>query len=141
MPRDCGECTACCYFMNINEVNSPVNEKCQHCNDGCTIYDSRPTACAEFKCLWLGQEQMPNSLRPDKVNVMFELPFNCNTYIGYTNVTDWDTPEVRVLISKINQAGNAVVIKDKDNNKIYSLAPGQTREDMHNDINNAIRSL
>jgi len=138
--RTCGECTACCYFLEIHETNSPVNELCSKCDNGCTIYNDRPTACNSFQCLWLSQEQIPDSLRPDKCGILFELPYMCSTYIGYTNSDNWDTDEIRTLIGKINLSGHSVVVKDKSGNKTFSLTEGQTREQMHDDINNSVRA-
>jgi len=139
--RECGECTVCCLALEIPEMNSPVNEFCKNCTDsGCSIYKERPIACSSFNCLWIEQEQIPESLRPDKCHVMFELPYMCSVYIGYeTKVDAHKEPNVLAMIQKINEAGHSVVIKCVDGNKIFSLTAGQTKEEMHNDINNSIR--
>jgi hypothetical protein len=144
--RDCGTCTLCCLFPEIAEYNSPINEYCKNCvpNKGCLIYNNRPHECSSFSCLWQQQPQVPESLRPDKCGIMFELPYGCSTYIGYVvpeKPEAWKHNNVRLLISKINDAGDNVIIKHVDGNKSYVLAEGKTKEDANNDINNFLRSL
>ena len=141
--RECGNCTLCCYILDVPEYNSPVNEYCKHCiiNKGCGIYAERGTDCRTFECLWLTQEQIPEILRPDKSHVVFELPANCSTYIAYVDPAYPDSykdNEVLALIDKINEAGHSVIIKCADGNKLYSLAPGQTRKEMHEELNKSI---
>jgi Fe-S-cluster containining protein len=56
--RKCGNCTACCVWLGIEELKKHTAEKCKHLrgpahtNKRCSIYASRPTACSEYKCLW-----------------------------------------------------------------------------------------
>lgn len=78
--NSCGECTACCHRLPIPEVTwmgptgKPLNTMCDKNCNGCTIYDSRPKVCADFKCLWLiinsVNNSLPVDLRPDQCGVM-----------------------------------------------------------------------
>ena len=54
--RRCGDCSLCCKLFEIEELNKPKDKWCQHCRPakgGCSIYEQRPQACAEFICSWL----------------------------------------------------------------------------------------
>lgn len=51
----CGGCTMCCKIMGVTELNKPANSWCTKCTKGvgCSVYETRPTSCVEFKCVWL----------------------------------------------------------------------------------------
>jgi Fe-S-cluster containining protein len=71
--RSCGECTLCCSIQNIEELNKPEGVKCRHCNNGCTIYEDRPTVCREFNCLWKFRKlfkDKKNRRRPDRLGAL-----------------------------------------------------------------------
>ncbi len=57
--RQCGECNLCCKVLRVVDplvnFDKPANVWCPHVElgKGCTIYDTRPKPCQEFKCLWL----------------------------------------------------------------------------------------
>ncbi len=63
--RTCGSCTACCKTHMVQELGKPVGTWCTHCDrgKGCTIYETRPTGCKDFACLWLlgvdGEDHLP----------------------------------------------------------------------------------
>lgn len=65
--RECGDCTACCTALRIDELNAPAYTPCQHLGDkGCSIYEDRPHhPCRVFTCAWL-QGHMGEDERPDK---------------------------------------------------------------------------
>ena len=68
--RKCGNCTECCTHIGIAETNSPPGVPCKHiCKQGCGIYENRPQACADVKCLWLNGEFSVND-RPDKTKMV-----------------------------------------------------------------------
>jgi len=70
--RTCGECTACCTILAVEEIGKALNEPCRHlCGTGCAVYEARPTACRTFNCLWLwsGKDEAE---RPDRSGVMLE---------------------------------------------------------------------
>ena len=71
MARQCGECDACCTIMSVTEINKPNNVKCQHCSNGCLIYNNRPIGCATWSCSWLLGLVPGEENRPDKLGVMF----------------------------------------------------------------------
>lgn len=67
--RTCGECTLCCKLERITELNKPRDRYCDFClvGVGCNVYQKRPNSCRTFKCWWLSDPEVPDSLRPDKV--------------------------------------------------------------------------
>jgi hypothetical protein len=71
--RRCGECTACCTFMRVDELRKPAKTPCPNCTGaGCSIYDSRPLTCRGWSCeWWLGNLGLTDTQRPDKLGLMF----------------------------------------------------------------------
>lgn len=72
--RSCGECTACCTVLAVNELQKPMRWVCRHVAcDGCQIYEARPAGCREFNCLWLrgaiGGDELQ---RPDRLGILFD---------------------------------------------------------------------
>jgi hypothetical protein len=66
--KSCGDCTACCgpAFLQVEGLFDCFT-RCEHATEnGCGIYESRPTACREFSCLWLGIPEWQAELRPDQ---------------------------------------------------------------------------
>jgi Fe-S-cluster containining protein len=56
--RSCGECSLCCKLPPIDtpELQKQANTWCPHCRPGkggCSDYETRPTLCRNYRCLWL----------------------------------------------------------------------------------------
>src|SRR5660397_172524 len=110
--RQCGECMVCCEYLSINTFNfkKPADTLCQNCveNRGCSIYDTRPSVCRTWHCLWRRHAGLPEELRPDKSKVIFSLkvcfePSHVfeTAYIACMALTDpavFDTPVVSQAI-------------------------------------------
>ena len=140
--RECGECNLCCKVLNIPEYNAPAGTMCEHCTDkGCSIYEERHDICRGFSCLWLSQPQIPESLRPDKSGILFELPAGGMTYIGHLIEEDaLNKPEIQIFIDKIAEAGHPVLIQDtRTNKKMYKLAQNWTKEMVQIDVAKMIK--
>ena len=74
-PRSCGPCTACCTSLAIKDdhLKKAAATPCPHlCADGCSIYTTRPTSCAAFRCAWLDGFG-DDSDRPDLSGAIVEL--------------------------------------------------------------------
>jgi len=73
--RTCGACTLCCKTMLIEALDKPIGQWCVHCDigKGCKTYETRPQACRTFRCGWLQDPSMPDSLRPDRSKVILDL--------------------------------------------------------------------
>lgn len=75
--RSCGECTVCCDFVSIAELDKPARVPCRNIGPeghGCQIYGSaeRPAVCGNFLCSWrrgIGNEDE----RPDKIGAMLSI--------------------------------------------------------------------
>jgi len=51
--RRCGECTACCTVLGVEELEKPAYTPCsQICGAGCQVYKNRPTTCRTYSCAW-----------------------------------------------------------------------------------------
>jgi hypothetical protein len=56
--RSCGTCTLCCRLPEIDLFDKPANAWCSNCveGQGCSIYESRPSVCRDFLCLWMTED-------------------------------------------------------------------------------------
>lgn len=83
--RACGACTACCTVLEIvsepgksttfdtgEDIAKPAGQRCRFlAASGCTIYQSRPVVCREFKCDWLIERKGFNADdKPDEAGVI-----------------------------------------------------------------------
>lgn len=75
--RSCGECSVCCDYVSIDELQKPARTPCRHLSPagyGCAIYESssRPKVCHDFQCAWrrgVGREED----RPDRIGAMVSI--------------------------------------------------------------------
>ncbi len=72
MTKECGDCTLCCKIMSVPELNKPKDTWCSHVvkKGGCGIYETRPHACREFRCLWLKDAGIPADWKPNKAKFL-----------------------------------------------------------------------
>jgi hypothetical protein len=72
--RQCGECTVCCTTLHIDtaEFQKAPGIRCPHLGSvgGCSIYESRPTACRAYNCGWRYLGFLSDTWRPDKSGVL-----------------------------------------------------------------------
>jgi hypothetical protein len=71
--RECGDCTACCFEITIEEpeIAKPPRQACVHCRaDGCAIHAIRPAICRSWFCAWRRIADLPDHLRPDRSGMM-----------------------------------------------------------------------
>lgn len=132
--RECGDCTLCCQVLPVNIAESPAGVLCKHCTkSGCGIYESRWDICKEFKCLWLTNDKMSDNLRPDLIDVIFEVVTD-KIYIGTLNshnVSKWLETDAIGYIKDLNKLGISVIITSFTNlPKIFMLAEGRTQEEV-----------
>lgn len=68
--RSCGDCTACCTVMGVQELGKAPGTSCVHLNQtGCTIYSKRPRSCQEYNCVWRQGHGLEEH-RPDRFGVI-----------------------------------------------------------------------
>ena len=72
--RECGECTACCVELLIDDKDfkKPAEQACVNLMEagGCKIYQQRPSVCQEWYCAWRFMAQLDESWRPDRSGIM-----------------------------------------------------------------------
>lgn len=106
MPN-CGECTVCCTFSVVPELNKKAGEDCINCkNNGCEIYGDHPQSCKDFECAYL-QGGNNIELRPDKCGIMF---FKKNEKIFVGVVVKKVTDLAKGQIESFNKQGYSVVL-------------------------------
>ena len=72
--RECGECTACCVVLLIDDQNfkKPADQACSNLMEqgGCKIYNKRPSVCQDWHCAWRFMAQLDDTWRPDRSGVL-----------------------------------------------------------------------
>lgn len=72
--RRCGDCTACCTIMGVEDYQPEPKKPGVACPDvcsrGCRRYATRPASCRDFACLWV-QGGLPKWMRPDRIGIVF----------------------------------------------------------------------
>ena len=118
MERSCDSCSACCKIPKIEtpEFSKPLGQWCTHCKPGagCTIYETRPQVCRDYRCAWLGADILPDAFRPDRLKVMFSFepsPLKeragklCAVGRPLSGLGDFERPAVRDAIVTLIRAG------------------------------------
>lgn len=110
--RSCGECTLCCTAIAVNDLKKPPGRTCQFvCSHGCSIYEHRPSSCAQFRCWWLNQAALDDPQddildRPDKMGIVL---FPQKTSVGPALVAfpgqcgAFDNPVVREYLNGLSK--------------------------------------
>ena len=72
--RRCGECSACCSVLRVDELAKPAGRDCVHQRGraGCAIHAERPPVCRGYHCLWL-QGGLEDDERPDRTGAVVDL--------------------------------------------------------------------
>ncbi len=72
--RECGECTACCVVLLIDDEHfkKPADKACPNliAKGGCKIYSTRPSVCQGWFCAWRFMGQLGDEWRPDRSGVL-----------------------------------------------------------------------
>lgn len=74
--RSCGTCNLCCKLPSVvldDGSTKELNEWCKNCTpgaNGCAIHETKPKACKDFICTWLGDSGWPEELSPKKTGCM-----------------------------------------------------------------------
>jgi hypothetical protein len=73
--RSCDGCTKCCHGWLEGQAKGHKFYGGRPCfyigKSGCSIYEDRPeTPCKSYKCVWLGEEVLPEWFKPDLINAI-----------------------------------------------------------------------
>jgi hypothetical protein len=77
--RECGTCTKCCEGYLTGEALGHTFFLGKPCHfvaigKGCTVYAKRPKEpCVTYKCGWLTNEDIPEWMKPDAVNIIIDI--------------------------------------------------------------------
>jgi hypothetical protein len=113
MTRDCGSCTKCCEgYLSGVAYGKPfyLSNPCHfiEIGKGCTIYAERPKdPCITFHCQWLANPEIPEWLKPDKINAIITKRTVKDTEIEYWDLCEaGETLRANVLTWLIQYALN-----------------------------------
>lgn len=77
MQRECGECSACCVTLRIEDkqLQKHADTPCVHLRNcgGCGIYAERPEVCRAWQCGWKLMEGLGDQWRPDLSGILIRL--------------------------------------------------------------------
>lgn len=130
--RTCGDCQACCTGMNIAALEKPRQTRCPHqCATGCAIYQTRPTECVEYLCLWR-QGWGDENQRPDKLGAIIDMTDGRGLYevgggrpgghpMRFTMVEQSETPpfDVQHAMNEFLRIGQVVVLSYPDKQIVF----------------------
>lgn len=137
--NNCGECTACCTMLPVAAINKPSNTPCQHlCGRGCSIYENRPTTCAEFECAYLHANNIPKSLRPDKCGIIF-IKRTDRIFSGVL-LSNRKTTEVAKgqIDAFIKQGFSVILMSTKEKKPLLMLAKGHNSDQIMNEYKESL---
>jgi hypothetical protein len=120
-PKTCGECNLCCRLMGVAEIGKKRMHWCEFAikGKGCKIYDIRPTACAQFECMWLWSQRpetptrpFPTSLKPSVCGVVMDSSADGDNLVAHYNdgVSITEPSEVNKFLGRISDT-RAVLVK------------------------------
>jgi hypothetical protein len=65
----------CCTLMGVPALKKAPRQACVHCENGCTIYETRPQECRSFLCNYLIDATVDDSWKPNRCNfIMVQHP-------------------------------------------------------------------
>lgn len=115
--RTCGRCTVCCTVLRVEEIGKAAGETCRYVSrDGCAVYESRPSACRGFRCLWLLGFGVDRH-RPDRSGVLLEAQ---QSRLGETVVVRELAPRATLrdkgahLMRELRRSGLGLYVKHHD---------------------------
>jgi len=127
----CGTCALCCKLLQIEPEpekdfeGKGWNKWCQHCKPGnlpggCQRYDTRPSACSGFECLWLVSQHdsryrtLPAKMKPYRSHViLMQSPDDFNVmhvHVDPAYPRAWRQEPMRSHLIQVANAGATVVV-------------------------------
>jgi Fe-S-cluster containining protein len=117
--RPCGDCTACCTWLNGSAYGHTFGngKTCKFlCESGCSVHKARPKVCESYFCAW-SQELIDEEMRPDKCGVIVSVENNENgQYLKLISTKEEINTDILNYFSKWSSIMNTPVIYLKNNN-------------------------
>ena len=117
--RPCGDCTACCTWLNGSAYGHTFGngKTCKFlCESGCSVHKARPKVCESYFCAW-AQELIDEEMRPDKCGVIVSVENNENgQYLKLISTKKEINTDILNYFSKWSSIMNTPVIYFKNNN-------------------------
>ena len=137
--KECGNCALCCKLLNVPGV-CDQGTQCRYAdttrNGGaCRIYNGRPKVCSGYNCFWRA-ESWPESLRPDRCNVIFEALPGVKTVLVSVEPSQpdaWKKNEIMKVIEILVKKGRPLVLKTKNDSMMF-IPDGMNKEEVLQDI-------
>ncbi len=133
----CGSCTMCCKTIGVTDIDKPPNVWCGHCEigQGCKIYETRPTSCRTYECLWFSNDWMADELRPDRCKIVFEEIEEDRIVLAMVDPKRpdaWKTRNVQAFIQFMTHEFRAAVVIcvgiTSLDDAVMFVPPGRTRK-------------
>ena len=92
--------------LEIPALEKPEGQWCSHCAiaSGCKVYETRPSPCRDFACVWLESQKekhpLPAELRPDRCKMVLTFTPDRNDVLGYCDPASpdaWKGVPLRLL--------------------------------------------
>lgn len=145
MPRECGSCSLCCKLIAVVELTKIEGSWCAHCkpgNQGCQIYENRPSSCRGFECGWLQTDDFGPEWKPTSSKMVIAAEGEGNRltiYVDPSFPTNWRKEpyysQLRNLAVQLIPAGTQLLVRINDRG--IALLPdkeidlGRFRKDDH----------
>lgn len=145
MMKNCGDCVLCCKLLRVPTLEKPVGVWCKHFkkNQGCLIYNERPTECRNFNCLWLQSNAMDEGLKPSRCGIVFDLNREDRIVVAMVNPfksNAWKSGKPKLLIQQILRDGYIVWVS-VGNQKNLLLPPNCGLDEAKRRTSDALRRL
>lgn len=110
--------------MAVAELGKRNYHPCCHVGKGCTIYDSRPASCRDWKCNWLlgliGQDERR---RPDQLGLLLTFELRGGKYL-LTAYEVWKDaarePKASYLLQKLGRKMPIVLVHPSNLFEVFS---------------------
>jgi hypothetical protein len=132
--RRCGTCDLCCRLLGVEEIQKPAFQKCPRiakprgAAGACSIYESRPAACAGFRCGWLAGFGRDDQ-RPDRVGFVMIAP-SMKPPIAQVRCWAIDGDALAAARDIAQKTGLAVAVVPRTGDRQIIAMPGSEGEKM-----------